>query len=133
MEATQPAANGPAPRRQRALAISGALLLGACVPIQALLLGTAAVLLQSYTGLDLRHTAATAMVVFVASWRWPILAVLLATQAVAVVSATRRPAYGRQLLITGVLALLVTALLFFLFVAPLTRDIIYRATSTKLR
>ena len=67
MEATQPAANGPAPRRQRALAISGALLLGACVPIQALLLGTAASFPQSYADLGLRHTAATATVGFVAS------------------------------------------------------------------
>ena len=36
METNHPAANGPAPRRQRALAVCGALLVGACVPIQAL-------------------------------------------------------------------------------------------------
>ena len=133
MEATQPAASGPAPLRQRALAVVGALLLAACVPIQALTLGTAAFVSRSYASLGLRHTAATATVGFVAAWRWPLLAVLLAAQAVAIVSATRRPTYGRRLLITGVVVLLVTALLYFLFVAPLALDIIYRATSTKLR
>ena len=132
MEATQPAASGPAARRQRTLAVVGALLIGACVPIQALTLGTAAFVSRSYASLGLRHTAATATVGFVAAWRWPLLAVLLAAQAVAIVSATRRPAYGRRLLITGVVVLLVTALLYFLFVAPLALDIIYRATSTDL-
>ena len=133
MEATQPEVNGPAPRRQRALAVVGALLIGACVPVQALTLGTAAFVSRSYASMGLRHTAATATVDFVAAWRWPLLAVLLAAQAVAVVSAARRPAYGRRLLITGVVVLLVTALLYFLFLAPLVLDIIYRATSTKLR
>jgi type II secretory pathway component PulM len=132
MEPTQPAASGPAARRQRILAIVGALLIGACVPVQAFTLGTAAFVSRSYASMGLRHTAATATVDFVAAWRWPLLAVLLTAQAVAVVSAARRPAYGRRLLITGVVVLLVTALLYFLFLAPLVLDIVHHATSADL-
>ncbi len=125
-------ANAQYHRRQRALALCGALLVGVSVPEQALLLDSAASNLQFYAELGVRHTAAATTVGFLASWHWLLLAVLLAAQAAAVVSATRRLAYGRQLLITGLVALLVAALLLFLLAAPIGLNIVHNAT-TELR
>jgi hypothetical protein len=122
MEASQPSVVAPSPWVQRILAILSALLFASCLAMQVFVLVVMVPKFeQVWKDMGLTHVGLAGSI---AAWRWPLLFLLAAAQALVILLVVRKRPYGAWLLFASAAFSVLTMALGYSFGISATRSIV---------